>query len=418
MKILLIGSGGREHALAWSIADSPLTQQLVIAPGNPGMAPYGELVDIAADDIDAICDYAAAMPADLVVVGPEVPLVLGLVDKLNARNIPAFGPTAAAAKLEGSKEFARAFCQRHNIPQPAFFPVDDYAAACQHIDALGNCVIKADGLAAGKGVVIADTAAQAKQAAKQMLDGQFGAASARLVIEQRISGPEASLFALLDGENAILMATAQDHKRAFDGDTGPNTGGMGAISPAPRLSAELENEVMERVVKPVARSMHDEGTPYRGVLYVGLMLTETGPHVIEFNCRFGDPEAQVILPRLRTDIVSAMLATINNSLGHFDMRWDSRHAVTVVMANQGYPGTYNKGSAIKNMTAADNQNDQLVFHAGTALDANGQVTAVGGRVLAVTGLGYTAEAARAKAYDAVAQIDWPEGFYRRDIANS
>jgi len=251
-----------------------------------------------------------------------------------------------------------------------------------------------------------------------MLDGQFGAASARLVIEQRISGPEASLFALLDGENAILMATAQDHKRAFDGDTGPNTGGMGAISPAPRLSAELENEVMERVVKPVARGMHDEGTPYRGVLYVGLMLTETGPHVIEFNCRFGDPEAQVILPRLRTDIVSAMLATINNSLGHFDMRWDSRHAVTVVMANQGYPGTYNKGSAIKNMTAADNQNDQLVFHAGTALDANGQVTAVGGRVLAVTGLGDTAEAARAKAYDAVAQIDWPEGFYRRDIANS
>ena len=418
MKILLIGSGGREHALAWSIADSPLTQQLVIAPGNPGMAPYGELVDIAADDIDAICDYAAAMPADLVVVGPEVPLVLGLVDKLNARNIPAFGPTAAAAKLEGSKEFARAFCQRHNIPQPAFFPVDDYAAACQHIDALGSCVIKADGLAAGKGVVVADTAAQAKQAAKQMLDGQFGAASARLLIEQRINGPEASLFALLDGENAILMATAQDHKRAFDGNTGPNTGGMGAISPAPRLSVALENELMERVVKPVARGMHDEGTPYRGVLYVGLMLTETGPHVIEFNCRFGDPEAQVILPRLRTDIVSAMLATINNSLGHFDMRWDSRHAVTVVMANQGYPGTYNKGSAIKNMAAADNQNDQLVFHAGTALDANGQVTAVGGRVLAVTGLGDTAEAARAKAYDAVAQIDWPEGFYRRDIANS
>ena len=418
MKILLIGSGGREHALAWSIADSPLTQRLVIAPGNPGMAPYGELVDIAADDIDAICDYAAAMPADLVVVGPEVPLVLGLVDKLSERNISAFGPMAAAAKLEGSKEFARAFCQRHNIPQPAFFPVDDYATAGQHIDALGSCVIKADGLAAGKGVVVADTAAQAKQAAKQMLDGQFGAASARLVIEQRISGPEASLFALLDGENAILMATAQDHKRAFDGDTGPNTGGMGAISPAPQLSVALENEVMERVVKPVARGMHDEGTPYRGVLYVGLMLTETGPHVIEFNCRFGDPEAQVILPRLRTDIVSAMLATINHSLGHFDMRWDSRHAVTVVMANQGYPGTYNKGSAIKNMAAADNQNDQLVFHAGTALDANGQVTAVGGRVLAVTGLGDTAEAARGKAYDAVAQIDWPEGFYRRDIANS
>ena len=418
MKILLIGSGGREHALAWSIADSPLTQQLVIAPGNPGMKSYGTLVEIAAEDIEAICDYAAAMPADLVVVGPEVPLVMGLVDRLNERDIPAFGPTAAAAKLEGSKEFARAFCQRHNIPQPAFFPVDDYAAACQHIDALGDCVIKADGLAAGKGVVVAESAAEAKQAAKEMLAGQFGSASSRIVIEQKISGPEASLFALLDGENAILMATAQDHKRAFDGGAGPNTGGMGAISPAPRLSPELENEVMERIVRPVARGMADECMPYQGVLYVGLMLTAEGPQVIEFNCRFGDPEAQVILPRLRTDIVSAMLATTNNSLRHFDMRWDSRSAVTVVIANQGYPGAYSKGSAIKNIEAADNQNDQFVFHAGTALDAKGQLVAFGGRVLAVTGLADSAADARARAYNAVDKIDWPEGFYRRDIAAS
>ena len=418
MKILLIGSGGREHALAWSIADSPLTQQLVIAPGNPGMAAYGKFIDIAADDIEAICDYAAAMPADLVVVGPEVPLVMGLVDRLNEQNIPAFGPMAAAAKLEGSKEFARAFCQRHNIPQPAFFPVDDYATACQHIDALGDCVIKADGLAAGKGVVVAESTTEAKQAAEEMLAGQFGSASSRIVIEQKISGPEASLFALLDGENAILMATAQDHKRAFDGDTGPNTGGMGAISPAPRLSPELESEVMERIVRPVARGMAGEGMPYHGVLYVGLMLTADGPQVIEFNCRFGDPEAQVILPRLRTDIVSAMLATTNNSLTHFDMRWDSRSAVTVVIANQGYPGAYSKGSAIKNIEAADNQNDQFVFHAGTALDASGQLVASGGRVLAVTGLADSAAEARARAYDAVAKIDWPEGFYRRDIAGS
>ena len=417
MKILLIGSGGREHALAWSIAASPLTQQLVIAPGNPGMAQYGELIDIAADDIHAICDYAAKMPADLVVVGPEAPLVLGLVDQLNERYIPTFGPTSAAAKLEGSKEFARTFCQRHDIPQPAFYPVDNYAAACHHIDALGSCVIKADGLAAGKGVVVANTTLEAKDAAKQMLDGQFGAASTRLVIEQRISGPEASLFALLDGENAILMATAQDYKRAFDGDTGPNTGGMGAISPAPRLSHELENEVMERIVEPVTRGMHSEGTPYRGILYVGLMLTDNGPQVIEFNCRFGDPEAQVILPRLRTDIVSAMLATINNSLGHFDMRCESRYAVTVVMANQGYPGAYKKGSVIKNIEAADNQTDRLVFHAGTASDATGKLTAVGGRVLAVTGLGDSQDAARATAYETVAKIDWPEGFYRRDIAS-
>jgi phosphoribosylamine--glycine ligase len=339
-----------------------------------------------------------------------------LVDRLHERDIPAFGPTAAAAKLEGSKEFARAFCQRHKIPQPAFFPVDDYATACQHIDALGDCVIKADGLAAGKGVVVAGSTAEAKQAAEAMLAGQFGSASSRIVIEQKISGPEASLFALLDGENAILMATAQDHKRAFDGDAGPNTGGMGAISPAPRLSLELENEVMERIVRPVARGMAGEGMPYRGVLYVGLMLTADGPQVIEFNCRFGDPEAQVILPRLRTDIVSAMLATTNNSLTHFDMRWDSRSAVTVVIANQGYPGAYSKGSAIKNIEAADNQNDQFVFHAGTALDASGQLVASGGRVLAVTGLADSAAAARAKAYDAVAKIDWPEGFYRRDIA--
>jgi phosphoribosylamine--glycine ligase len=382
------------------------------------MAAYGTLVDIAADDIEAICNYAAAMPADLVVVGPEVPLVMGLVDRLHERDIPAFGPTAAAAKLEGSKEFARAFCQRHKIPQPAFFPVDDYATACQHIDALGDCVIKADGLAAGKGVVVAGSTAEAKQAAEAMLAGQFGSASSRIVIEQKISGPEASLFALLDGENAILMATAQDHKRAFDGDAGPNTGGMGAISPAPRLSPELENEVMERIVRPVARGMAGEGMPYRGVLYVGLMLTADGPQVIEFNCRFGDPEAQVILPRLRTDIVSAMLATTNNSLAHFDMRWDSRSAVTVVIANQGYPGAYSKGSAIKNIEAADNQNDQFVFHAGTALDASGQLVASGGRVLAVTGLADSAAAARARAYDAVAKIDWPEGFYRRDIAGS
>jgi len=416
MNILLIGSGGREHALAWSIADSPLTKRLVIAPGNPGMAAYGELVDIAADDIDAICDYAVAMPADLVVVGPEVPLVMGLIDRLNALDIAAFGPSAAAAQLEGSKEFARGFCQRHNIPQPAFFPVTNYPDACHHIDRLGDCVVKADGLAAGKGVVVATSTAEAKQAAKDMLDGQFGKASTTVVIEQKISGPEASLFALLDGQTAILMATAQDHKRAYDGDAGPNTGGMGAISPAPRLGQDLENEVMERIVKPVARGMAAEGMPYRGVLYVGLMLTDAGPQVIEFNCRFGDPEAQVILPRLRTDLVSAMLATTSNSLGHFDMRWDSRYAVTVVMANKGYPGAYSKGSCIKNIEAADNQTDQLVFHAGTATNQDGALIATGGRVLAVTGLGDSAASARGKAYDAVAKIDWPEGFYRSDIA--
>ncbi len=417
MKILLIGSGGREHALAWSLADSPMTTRLVIAPGNPGMANYGELRQVEADDIDGLCALAQDIRADLVVIGPEVPLVMGLADRLDGLGIPAFGPSAAAAKLEGSKEFARAFCQRHDVPQPVYFPVSDYESACQHIDQLkGYCVVKADGLAAGKGVVVADDAETAKEAAKTMLDGQFGESSKRLVIEQRISGPEASLFALLDGKTAILMATAQDHKRAYDNDQGPNTGGMGAISPSPRLDKALEADIMERIVTPVVRGMAAEGTPYRGVLYVGLMLTDDGPQVIEFNCRFGDPEAQVILPRLKTDIVSAMLATTTNSLGHFDMRWDSQSAVTIVMASKGYPGSYEKGSRIKNINAAENGIDRIVFHAGTGLDGDGNLIAIGGRVLAVTALGVDAATARNNAYDSLAKIDWPGGFYRSDIA--
>ncbi len=419
MNILLIGNGGREHALAWALADSPMTRRLVIAPGNPGMAALGEMQPIAADDLDGLCALATDMAADLVVVGPETPLVAGLVDRLTALNIPAFGPTAAAAQLEGSKEFARAFCSRHDLPQPAFFPVSDYASACTHIDQLdGFCVVKADGLAAGKGVVVADTADMAKAAAKSMLDGQFGEASTRIVIEQRISGPEASLFALLDGKNAILMATAQDHKRAYDNDMGPNTGGMGAISPSPRLDDALADDVMERIVRPVARGMAAEGNAYKGVLYVGLMLTAQGPQVIEFNCRFGDPEAQVILPRLKTDIVSAMMATTTASLSHFNMRLDTRPAVTVIMASKGYPGAYQTGGRINNSDAVDNGIDRLVFHAGTGRDADGNLIATGGRVLAVTALGENSDTARANAYDMVKDISWDGGFYRTDIAKN
>jgi len=417
MNILLIGSGGREHALAWSLADSPLTSRLVIAPGNPGMAAYGQMQPIAADDLDGLCALAVDISADLVVIGPEVPLVKGLADRLTALNITAFGPHAAAAMLEGSKKFARAFCARHNIPQPNFYPASDYETACQHIEQLhGYCVIKADGLAAGKGVVVADDGETAKAAAKSMLDGEFGDSGKHLVIEQRISGPEASLFALLDGEHAILMATAQDHKRAYNDDQGPNTGGMGAISPSPRLDKALEDQVMNQIVNPVVRGMATEGTPYKGVLYVGLMLTEDGPQVIEFNCRFGDPEAQVILPRLKTDIVSAMLATTTASLHHFDMRWDQRAAVTVVMACKGYPGSYETGSVIRNHEAAEHNADCYVFHAGTARADNGDLIAVGGRVLAVTALGDDAASARKSAYEGVAKIDWDNGFYRSDIA--
>lgn len=415
MKILLIGSGGREHALARSIADSPLVSDLRIAPGNPGMEALGILIQIKADDYDALFDYAVNEAVDLVVIGPEAPLVAGLADRLDDAGIRAFGPSAAAAQLEGSKEFARDFCTRHNIPQPAFFAAQDSDTAYRHIDAMnGFCVVKADGLAAGKGVVVADTADEAKAAADAMLDGRFGDASKTILIEERITGPEASLFALLDGGDALYMASAQDHKRAYDGDKGPNTGGMGAISPSPRLDDALIEQVMDSVVRPLARGMADEGIPYRGVLYVGLMLTATGPQVIEFNCRFGDPEAQVILPRLKTDIISAMLAATDGGLGHFDMRWDDANAVTVVMATKGYPGAYDKGSAINNSESDDP--DCIVFHAGTARDSNGQLIAAGGRVLAVTGMGDDAATARQKAYDAVDKIDWPEGFYRSDIA--
>lgn len=417
MNILLIGSGGREHALAWSLVDSPLTTRLVIAPGNPGMAPYGELRPVAADDLDGLCALASEIAADLVVIGPEVPLVEGLADRLAGLGIAAFGPSAAAARLEGSKEFARAFCARHNVPQPAYYPVSDYAAACQHIDQLGGiCVIKADGLAAGKGVVVADDSETAKAAAKSMLDGQFGDSGKTIVIEQRISGPEASLFALLDGDTAILMATAQDHKRAYDNDTGPNTGGMGAISPSPRLDKALEDQVMQQIVHPVVRGMAAEGAPYRGVLYVGLMLTDDGPQVIEFNCRFGDPEAQVILPRLRTDIVTAMLATVEGGLADLSLHWADSQAVTVVMAAKGYPGAYEKGSVITGIEAAGTMENTIIFHAGTNIDEQGNVRAAGGRVLAVTGMGDDAASARDAAYRAVAQIDWPDGFCRSDIA--
>jgi len=416
MKILLIGSGGREHALAWSISASALTEELVIAPGSDAMGGLGRCVDVAADDLDGLMALARTEAPDLVVVGPEAPLVAGLVDRMEAAGLAVFGPRQAAAQLEGSKAFAREACARFGIRQPGFTACTDLAGAEAAIDAAGgSCVIKADGLAAGKGVVVADNAEEAKAAAADMLGGRFGDAGATLLVEERISGPEASLFALIDGPNALFLGSAQDHKRAFDGDQGPNTGGMGAVSPAPRLNDALRDQVMREVVLPLARGMADEGTPYRGILYVGLMLTEDGPQVIEFNCRLGDPEAQVILPRLRSDLVAAMLATIEGTLGHVSLRWDDRSAVTVVMASSGYPGPYEKGSKITGTAAAEG-GDVILFHAGTKIDADGTLRANGGRVLAVTGLGADVAAARAASYGAVRAIDWPQGFYRTDIA--
>ena len=417
MNILLIGSGGREHALAWAIAASPLTDRLVIAPGSDAMARIGTCVDVAVDDQAALLALADDEGPDLIVIGPEGPLVAGLVDRLEAAGHRAFGPREAAAALEGSKAFAREICQAYGIPQPFFTSCSDMDSVRDAVaKAGGACVIKADGLAAGKGVVVADSGDEAIEAADAMLDGRFGSAGSTVLVEERISGPEASLFALVDGPTALFIGSAQDHKRAYDNDQGPNTGGMGAISPAPRLDAALQQQVMDQIVDPLVRGMDADGTPYRGILYVGLMLTADGPKVIEFNCRFGDPEAQVILPRLRTDIVTAMLATVEGGLADLSLRWADSQAVTVVMAAKGYPGDYEKGSVISGLEAAGKMDNAIIFHAGTNIDDQGIVRAAGGRVLAVTGMGDDAASARDTAYRAVAQIDWPEGFCRSDIA--
>lgn len=417
MKILLIGSGGREHAIAHALSGSPLLSELVIAPGSPALARYGRLIDIAAEDCQELVQLACREAVDLVVVGPETPLVDGLVDQLADCRIPAFGPSAAAARLEGSKEFARAFCARHAIAQPAFASFDNPEQAMAFVQELGGqSVIKADGLAAGKGVVVCDDEAAAEAAITDMLSGRFGDSSRKIVVEERISGPEISAFALLDGDQAVWLASATDHKRAFDGDKGPNTGGMGAVSPSPHETDALRSRIMQEIIGPVARGMAGEGTPYTGILYAGLMLTEDGPKVIEFNCRFGDPEAQVILPRLKSDLLSAIVTQIEGGLDHFDMRWSDQTAVTVVLASKGYPGAYKKGSRINGLDRLEAMGQVFAYHAGTGQDHQGGITAIGGRVLAITGMGADQAAARAKAYQGVDLIDWPEGFCRRDIA--
>jgi len=418
MRILLVGSGGREHAMAWALSDSPLCDRLVIAPGNPGMAAFGEIIDIAADDNDALVSLALEQKIDLAVIGPEVPLVSGLADRLNACGIAAFGPGAAAARLEGSKSFARAFCARHDIPQPAWAYFTETAPAKAFAESLsGFCVIKADGLAAGKGVIVCDELSQAVAAIDEMLSGQFGAASAQILVEERITGPEFSAFALVDGDKALWLASAQDHKRAFDNDEGPNTGGMGAVSPSGFETEALRDEIMQTVIQPVASGMAAEGNPYRGILYAGLMLTASGPQVIEFNCRFGDPEAQVILPRLKSDFLSAVYTLTEGGLDNFDLRWRDDSAVTVVMANKGYPGSYDRGGQINGADDLQGPSGCLIFHAGTGRDNEGRLTADGGRVLCVTALGDSRAQARERAYAGIRDIDFPNGFFRTDIAS-
>ena len=413
--VLLIGGGGREHALADSIDRSPLLDKLYAAPGNPGIAALAECVAIDPADHDAVVDFARDHNVDLVVVGPEAPLVDGLADTLTAAGIACFGPSAKAAMLEGSKEFARDFCARHGIPQPGYAPFDDAEAAKAYVRARfngGSCVIKADGLAAGKGVVVAEDEAEALAAIDHILgNSSFGGAS--LVVEDRIHGTEASLFAMVDGADVVMIGSAQDHKRAYDGDKGPNTGGMGAVSPAPALTDALLDLAWREVVEKTARGMAAEGMPYRGFLYAGLMLTDSGPQVIEFNCRFGDPEAEVVLPRLKSDLLSAMLTATQGGLGQVDFRFDANVAVTVVMANGGYPWAYDKGGVITGLD--EMRPDTMVFHAGTTA-RDGAITATGGRVLAVTALGQDQQDARTKAYARVKTISWPGAFHRSDIA--
>ena len=417
MKILVIGGGGREHAICQAISASPKCDELHIAPGNPGIARLGTCHKISAEDTDGLFELALSLAVALVIIGPEAPLVDGLADKLEAAGIPAFGPSAAAAQLEGSKDFARQVCASVNVPQPHFQSFNNAELALAHADSLsGYCVIKADGLAAGKGVVVSDDMSQAGPAIIQMLGGQFGQASASILIEERITGPEVSAFAFIDGANTIWLASAQDHKRAYDDDKGPNTGGMGAISPSPLLTDDLRTQIMDEVINPVAKAMADAGTPYRGILYAGLMLTKDGPKVIEFNCRFGDPEAEVILPRMKSDLLTLICDLREGKLTRAELSSDV--GVTVIMATKGYPGAYEKGSLIKNLDEAASDEAVTIFHAGTSLNSAGQLVATGGRVLAVTALAADKDTARRKAYDAIAAISWDDGFYRSDIAKS
>jgi phosphoribosylamine--glycine ligase len=419
LRILLVGSGGREHALAWAISASPLCDALIAAPGNAGIAELARCAPIAAGDIEGLVTLARAERIDFVVVGPEQPLVLGLVDRLEEAGIPAFGPRKAPAQLEGSKAFMKAFCARHGIPTARFrrFGAGEIDAALDYVRSQGApIVVKADGLAAGKGVVVAATVAEAEEAVRAMLGGaRFGAAGETVVIEECMEGEEVSVFALCDGETALAFGAAQDHKRAFDGDKGPNTGGMGAYAPPPVLTSELERDIRAQIIAPTLAALKAEGTAFKGFLFAGIMLTREGPKLLEYNVRLGDPEAQTLLVRLKSDLLPALIAARDGVLKSFDLRWHDEHALTVVMAAEGYPGEPRTGTVIEGLEAAGAVEGVTIFHAGTKRDAAGRLVAAGGRVLNVTATGETLAEARERAYRAVDMIRWPGGFCRRDI---
>ena len=413
MNILVIGSGGREHALCWKIRQSPLCDTLWCAPGNGGIAQVAECVALSPLDFDSIVAFCREKDIGFVVVGPEDPLVAGLVDRLDAEGIANFGPSAAAAQLEGSKGFTKDLCAEWSIPTAAYGRFADAAKAKDFIRKKGApIVVKADGLAAGKGVIVALTPAEA--AIDEIFSGRFGTAGAEVVVEEFLEGEEASFFVLCDGKTALPLATAQDHKRAFDGDKGPNTGGMGAYSPAPVMTPGLCARTIREIIEPTVKAMAARGTPFKGVLYAGLMLTAEGPKLIEYNARFGDPETQVLMMRLDCDLLPLLTACHDGTLASAALRWKDETALTVVMAANGYPGDYEKNTEIKGLEAAGAIDGVEIFHAGTKAE-NGLILATGGRVLNVTGLGAGTVEAQARAYRAVAQIDWPQGFCRRDI---
>lgn len=416
MNILLLGGGGREHALAWKLAQSPRLGKLHAAPGNPGIAEHAVCHALDLTDHAAVVTFCSTHAIDLVVVGPEAPLVDGLADSLRGAGLAVFGPSRAAAQLEGSKGFTKDLCARADIPTAGYVRTTSLEQALAALDGFGlPVVIKADGLAAGKGVVIAQTGDEAREALRDMFDGGFGAAGAEVVIEEFLEGEEASFFALTDGASIVALASAQDHKRVGDGDTGPNTGGMGAYSPARVLTPELEALAITRIIAPTVRAMAEAGMPYSGVLYAGLMLTADGPKLIEYNCRFGDPECQVLMMRLESDLVDLLEAVATNRLGAIEHpRFSPDPALTVVMAAQGYPGTPKKGGLIDGIAQAQ-ADGAKVFHAGTATAPDGTLRAQGGRVLNVSARGATVRAARDAAYRAVDALDFAEGFCRRDI---
>ena len=415
MNILLLGSGGREHALAVALAASPRCDELYIAPGNGGTAAVGENVLLDADDPAAVADFARETGCGLVVIGPEAPLVVGVADAVRAVGIPCFGPGAEGAQVEGSKKFSKELMERAGVPTAAYASFTDEAAALAYVrDQGAPLVVKADGLAAGKGVVVATELSQAEDAVRACFDGAFGKAGATVVIEEMMTGPECSLLAFTDGETVRPMCTSQDHKRALEGDRGPNTGGMGAYAPVPIVTDEEHAAMVDALEKTVAQ-LHAEGIDYRGCLYGGFMLTPAGPKVLEFNARFGDPETQVVIPRLENDLVEVMLAVAEGRLSEVELRWSDRWAVTVVLTSAGYPGSYEKGKVITGVEDAEAMDDVTVYHAGTALTDAGELVTSGGRVLDVTALGDTFEAARDRAYAACEKIQFEGKTLRHDI---